>query len=341
MTILNELKWLGKYFGSRLDLVQAGGGNISIKDESNLYIKSSGCVLSEISETFGYSKVKLSHLKNSIDTLESIADEDFGNFLSSFVDGDFKRPSIEAPLHALMDSRVVVHIHPISVLALASQKNSVELVTEKFPDAEWIPYRTPGRDLAIEFSKSFKNKSNIVFLQNHGIAVGGGSAEEVIQRTRETISSAEKIVGMNFSMEWMTSEIQQFYRSIFREELAVLRVENEEFNRIFKSMGYEYSVICPDDVVYIGAGIHINDDLDTRLALQFKSQYGVPPKVLVSKHVIYVFSENIIKCRQVYEQLYSNVMARSKIKNIKPISQEEVMFLGNWEAEKYRQKLKG
>ena len=50
MDIFSELSWLGKYLGSRLDLVQAGGGNISVKDGNELYIKSSGCILSEVSD---------------------------------------------------------------------------------------------------------------------------------------------------------------------------------------------------------------------------------------------------------------------------------------------------
>ena len=58
MKEIKELVEISKYAGERLDLVQAGGGNSSVKlDNGQMLIKASGYSLSEVVEGYGYSKV--------------------------------------------------------------------------------------------------------------------------------------------------------------------------------------------------------------------------------------------------------------------------------------------
>ena len=69
--IVINLAKLSKYFGQRYDLIQAAGGNSSIKLNKQMFIKSSGYSLAELSISNGYSKVNnqilvdyLSRVKN-------------------------------------------------------------------------------------------------------------------------------------------------------------------------------------------------------------------------------------------------------------------------------------
>ena len=55
--IIINLAKLSKYFGQRYDLIQAAGGNSSIKVDKKMFIKSSGYSLAELSISNGYSKV--------------------------------------------------------------------------------------------------------------------------------------------------------------------------------------------------------------------------------------------------------------------------------------------
>ena len=55
--IIINLAKLSKYFGQRYDLIQAAGGNSSIKVDKKMFIKSSGYSLAELSFSNGYSKV--------------------------------------------------------------------------------------------------------------------------------------------------------------------------------------------------------------------------------------------------------------------------------------------
>ena len=58
MNEINELVEISKYAGERFDLVQAGGGNSSVKFENGeMIIKASGFLLSDVNEDGGYSRV--------------------------------------------------------------------------------------------------------------------------------------------------------------------------------------------------------------------------------------------------------------------------------------------
>jgi rhamnose utilization protein RhaD (predicted bifunctional aldolase and dehydrogenase) len=65
---LNELFKLARFAGSRLDLIQAGGGNISLKTSANtLYIKASGISLSETNQVNKCALVDITTLKTFIE----------------------------------------------------------------------------------------------------------------------------------------------------------------------------------------------------------------------------------------------------------------------------------
>ena len=52
---IKELVTISKYFGQRFDLIQSAGGNISVKFDDMMLIKSSGIILSDLTENYGYS----------------------------------------------------------------------------------------------------------------------------------------------------------------------------------------------------------------------------------------------------------------------------------------------
>ena len=54
---LISFKNISKYCGERFDLVQAGGGNISVKINEFMFIKASGYNLTNIDETNGYTVI--------------------------------------------------------------------------------------------------------------------------------------------------------------------------------------------------------------------------------------------------------------------------------------------
>ena len=63
MSELKNLLELSHYAGNRWDLVQAGGGNTSVKINDIMYIKASGYLLAELNDDFGVAKVDLEKIK--------------------------------------------------------------------------------------------------------------------------------------------------------------------------------------------------------------------------------------------------------------------------------------
>ena len=58
MKEVNDFIEISKYAGERFDLVQAAGGNSSVKlDNGEMLIKASGSLLSDVKDKVGYSRV--------------------------------------------------------------------------------------------------------------------------------------------------------------------------------------------------------------------------------------------------------------------------------------------
>ena len=103
---MNEIKnliKLSKYAGMREDIIQAGGGNTSVKiNDETMFIKSSGYQLSEMEENVGYSKVNykkiVDYFKNNLEIKRRDEKELLENTL---IEG--KRASIETFLHSIKE----------------------------------------------------------------------------------------------------------------------------------------------------------------------------------------------------------------------------------------------
>lgn len=72
LQLSKELITISKKLGERFDLVQAGGGNISFKIDNYMFIKSSGCNLSELELNknivgLDYIKIKNNFVINDLD----------------------------------------------------------------------------------------------------------------------------------------------------------------------------------------------------------------------------------------------------------------------------------
>ena len=64
---LEKLAWLSQKIGNRLDYVQGGGGNISVKISDNLMaIKASGFELKNLTENYGFAFVNHQRIAKEI-----------------------------------------------------------------------------------------------------------------------------------------------------------------------------------------------------------------------------------------------------------------------------------
>ena len=226
---LEKLAWLSQKIGNRLDYVQGGGGNISVKISDNLMaIKASGFELKNLTENYGFAFVNHQRIAkeinkeinneinffeqdsqhNSQENSRKIIDEvsteialkneqEFSLLIkeSSQEIPPFQalRPSMETGFHSIIQDQFVIHSHSVYALILCCSKQGQKILKEIFPQSIWINYCNPGLELTRKISKTLaKEKSPIIFLQNHGLIISANQENEALelhQRVNDEIIS--------------------------------------------------------------------------------------------------------------------------------------------------------
>ena len=122
MTVEFEaLRQLSARIGADPLLVQAAGGNTSIKQDSVMWIKASGTWLMDALKRDIFVPLDLAALSRAL--AEDSADcENCLSFIRQDLNALSLRPSIETSVHGLMSQKVVVHVHCVNTIALASSK---------------------------------------------------------------------------------------------------------------------------------------------------------------------------------------------------------------------------
>ena len=130
MTEFSALKKLSARVGADPLLVQAAGGNTSLKQNGVMWIKASGTWLREAAsrEIFVpiHHKALLAALARNDPACETCTD-----FVVPDLNATGLRPSIETTVHALMPQRVVVHVHCVNTIAWAIRGDAEQRLAEK------------------------------------------------------------------------------------------------------------------------------------------------------------------------------------------------------------------
>ncbi len=180
--------------GSRPDLTQGGGGNVSIKTGAErMLVKASGVRLKEITPAGGYSLVNYGNIRRRIAGGPG-GEAEFSDFICAQalpVKGvGPAAPSIETGFHALLNT-VVIHTHSVYANILNMSAEGPALGREIFPGAEFVPYKSPGPQLCSAINdRAWASGPQTFFLGSHGLAVAHAGVEgalELNERVNETI----------------------------------------------------------------------------------------------------------------------------------------------------------
>lgn len=339
---------ISRYAGMREDLVQAGGGNTSVKiSDDRMLIKASGYQLADITEEKGYAVVNYKVIKDFFDekNLDDIAKDDEKKLLQkAFIEGE--KPSIETFLHSIT-GKVTLHTHSVVVNMLAGRKKGMEELKALFPNALIVGYATPGIELAREYFRAYKNSdgnASVIFLKNHGLIVSGDTYEEVRDLTESTISRIAECLKINNGKYRNISAIYDALREAGVQDRLVCLVKDCNVYDAYKRNGNRAWNIafCPDALVYCGKKIlELQDDFSAENIREFVGNYGLPA-VILYKGYFYTVAVSVKKAKEV-ESLLSftaEVVLNNIDKEIELLSEEEQNFLLNWDAEKYRQNMK-
>ncbi|MCA1809200.1 MAG: class II aldolase/adducin family protein [Lentisphaerae bacterium] len=208
---LEELLHISHVLGANPLLVQAGGGNTSVKDHAGRYmlVKASGTPLGGMTDSRGWVAVDLAGVRALLDRkdLRSLDDQQrelqvLELLSQAVIAPPDARPSVETPLHALLD-RVVMHSHAVAANALACHPQGRRLIVEALGAPNhpplWVPYTDPGSTLAFmvadniaEYRCHYESAPDVLVLQNHGLFIAAASVQDCILKQAEVLRALEQ-----------------------------------------------------------------------------------------------------------------------------------------------------
>lgn len=347
MDEIKNLIKLSKYAGMREDIIQAGGGNTSVKiDNEKMFIKSSGYQLSEMEENVGYSKVNYKKIVDYFKSHLEIKRSDEKELLNeTLIEG--KRPSIETFLHSITE-KYTLHTHPLLINVFTSRVSGMEELKSIFPDSLIIGYQTPGIFLAKDFFDKFSKldnpqKVNIVFLKNHGLIVSGRNIDEVIELHEKVLKTLEDSLKINMQAYRNSTYLYKKLES-FLENSIVYLCENSKIKSFKENNNIDKVNYCfsPDSLIYCNKKILVLNKNDDMLEATKKHilEYG-NANVIFFENEFYIIASNIKKAKEIESVLSFNLQVLELNKNEKMdfLEEEEQNFLLNWDSEKYRKNL--
>ena len=371
--MLKELVAISNRYGANPELVLAGGGNTSFKDEKNLWIKGSGTTLATITdiEFVKMNRAALAAMFATEYPKEAKAREAavLADLMAAREKGEEnKRPSVETLLHDLFNFKFVVHTHPALVNGLTCAIDGPEECQKLFGDrAVWIELTPPGyvlsvaiRDKMIEFKEQTGKDADIILLQNHGIFVAGNSSEEIDEKYEYVLAQIKE----------KTIETPDFSKvKIDDERVKLLATEIQKMNgggeiefttnvKVLEMLANQdtfaplSSVYTPDHMVYYKRAplfVLASDDIDKQYSLlnlankEFMAKYDFKPQIVAVQGLGYFSLGDSEKAAKINGILFTDTIkiatyARS-FGGPLFMAEQMVDFIANWEVEAYRKKV--
>jgi rhamnulose-1-phosphate aldolase/alcohol dehydrogenase len=181
-----------------------GGGNTSAKlrmsdpltakEVDVLWVKGSGGDLGTMGLD-GFATLYLDKLLTLRSAYRGQEDEDrmVGLYPHCTFNLNARAPSIDTPLHGLIDRPHVDHMHPDAVIAIAASSDSKELTRQIWQgEVGWLPWLRPGFELALRLGEFVQQHPDAkgVLLEAHGLFTWGKTSELCYRNTLEVINRA-------------------------------------------------------------------------------------------------------------------------------------------------------
>nr|WP_321357757.1 SDR family NAD(P)-dependent oxidoreductase [uncultured Draconibacterium sp.] len=370
---LENLIKISQFYGKKPEMVIAGGGNTSYKNDENIWVKASGHALATITED-GFAKLDrkklglISEKTYSADSFErerQIKDD----LMEATITKD-RRPSVETSMHDVIDYAYVVHLHPTKVNGLMCGNEVEKYLDELFGDqVVYIPYIDPGYVLFKEVEKQLakfkaeKGKAaQIIFLQNHGIFVAADSIDEIETIYNDVFVKLNSALKEELSVEALPirDDIAEFVPAIrmmvSEEEIKTLKLRNNAviaqfskdaaaFEKVAKPFTPDLIVYCKSKYIFIENTENVEDLLSEakdKIAA-FISTNGFAPKVILLKGIgLLAVGDHAAQCDTILD-VYEDAMKISAYSESFGgqhfMTPEQIAFIDTWEVENYRRKI--
>ena len=326
----DELANLLRYsasIGSDPLLIQAAGGNTSVKDGNVMWIKASGAMLHHAETQDIFAPVDILAIRNALNSRLKDADNP-----SRFLLGNASlRPSIETSLHAAFPQKVVVHVHCVNTLAHAVRCDAKELLDTKLARYRWIyiPYVKPGANLAISIMSKWIPGCNVVVLGNHGLVVAGETVMETAKLLESVVSTLTIPPTIKLPINMSALEMLGEQGWIVPSADSSTHQITLDPVRIKQAAG---GSLYPDHVVFCGPGVSVVDYANPVTE-------NSPVFALVRGRGALLRADASSGVKALAECL-GNVLARVPWNaELSYLTSEQNAELLDWNAEKYRKKL--
>ena len=347
MDDLKTIVELSHEFGTP-DYVKGGGGNTSVKNETTLWVKPSGTTLGGLTEeTFvTLNRSKVNELFNVETPAESAAREELvKNFMAEAVENEAGRPSVEAPLHNIINTRFVVHTHPYMVNGLTCAKDGEVVAKQLFPDALWVEYIDAGYTLSVElkgrieqYTREHGKGPKIILLKNHGIFVAADTADEIrslYAGVMEAVKREYEKAGIQATLDIAEAESASEFEEQIQQVFGV-DAKHVVSSGLFTCVP---GPITPDHLVYARA-FPFTGELTEDAVANYKAKHGFAPKVVIGATRVYGIGTTPNNAELALElaQDGAQVMQLSgAFGGIDYMTDRAREFIENWEVESYRQ----
>jgi NAD(P)-dependent dehydrogenase (short-subunit alcohol dehydrogenase family)/rhamnose utilization protein RhaD (predicted bifunctional aldolase and dehydrogenase) len=381
---LSDLIRISNVTGRDPTLVLGGGGNTSVKtaDGKYMYIKASGTALKDMNEQRGWRLLRVDRVL-SILTDRSMAEMDVmrretevvNRLLSACFDevAGGARPSVEAHLHALLDSHVI-HLHPLVVAAYVSAKggrNRLErLMANERIQWLWVPYADPGYmlarkigDLVADYEMERGRKPNVLFLEKHGIFVTANNAGAALRLVRKVISLCQSEIKTPKGRTPRLAAVE----SVAEAKLAIRKALFETTGQYLPVSYYPPGetvtaflahrrarqllatpALNPDELVYAnGSAVWVDKAGSKALARRLRSLViagqKTPAAFVVAELGLFVGADKSVAglIADITETSLKVRMLADRFGGVLALTPREQHFINNWESEAFRKKQVG
>lgn len=331
---IEELVSFSRELGATAELVQAAGGNTSIKVGDTLLVKASGQWLADARRE-SFVEVDLPALRAGLAKAEQ---EDFSAFCRTG-SASALRPSIETPLHAVIPQRVVIHVHSVAAIAWAVRADAEQRLAERLAGVRWrwVPYRRPGLELTRAVEAVLHDKPEVLLLQNHGLLVAAadvaGARALLHEIERRLACPCAVPAPLDRSMLQKLAERWDLQLPVHEQ---VHQLALDPWQCRLASEG----VLYPDHVVFLGAAPLVCRADENRQAATavFQERFATAPAWYLVPGIGILVARGTLQAVQ--EMLLCAALVIERIPPETPIRYLEVGEIGellNWDAEKYRQ----
>ena len=329
---LYNFKKISYKLGKNKQLVQAAGGNTSIKSDNSILIKASGTWLINSLKKDIFVELNLTSIKKKINQCKD------DNFIEDIISNNNLRPSTETSFHALINFKYVLHVHSTSLIANSIYYESEELLKKQLGnDIVYVPYIRPGFPLTMIMKDLIDNNSKVIVLENHGLIVAGNNLNETYELLLETHNKLDKIINNidNDSIDQKFLNIPKYIQKN-NHKYNIFKTNNESLLLTFSKSFY------PDHVIFLGPGITFfksSVEANKFISDLSKKNIQLPPYLIIKNFGLFE-NNNVITASRDMLDCFIEVLIRIDLNlTQKFLTKEQENELLNWDAEIYRQSI--